>query len=535
MNMLKKIILYGPIVAVLVILQSLSSCNSFLEVKPDKYVVSTESYYKTEEQLDIALRGVYAILAETFVYGNSLLGRMGLEADEGFMHFPTDNGTIGYYVVNTTDDKLLNHWRALYRGVSRANSLLKNIEKADVQVSVEKREELKGQALFLRGYYYFLLVSRFGGVPMPLDPPLSSENEVLQLKRSTAKEVYSQVLSDMEQAATMVQDISQVESAGRVSRSAIWAVLARVNLYMAGYPLLEKERYSEATKWAKKVIDLGFHRLNPSYEEVFVNYAQDKYDSKESIWEVEFWGNGTGVYNVTGGSVGINNGIAYSATGTLGFGFSQGMVRPHPWLYRLYDTDDKRRDWAISPYRYGANGKEPFPNTSLLIERFCGKFRRENELVLPKTNTQTPQNFPLVRYSDVLLMAAEAINESENSPINAMEFLNKVRRRAKGVAVETGNSAVDLSGLSYEELKAEIKNERARELCFEALRKNDLIRWGDFYDKMKERLSEVPTGTNTLYTSMYNYYNNAKERDVIWPIPSYEMGVNPKLDQNSGW
>lgn len=228
----------------------------------------------------------------------------------------------------------------------------------------------------------------------------------------------------------------------------------------------------------KKVIDLGFHRLNPSYEEVFVNYAQDKYDSKESIWEVEFWGNGTGVYNVTGGSVGINNGIAYSATGTLGFGFSQGMVRPHPWLYRLYDADDKRRDWAIAPYRYGTAGKESFPPTSLLIERFCGKFRRENELVLPKTNTQTPQNFPLVRYADVLLMAAEGINESENSATHALPYLNKVRRRAKGIDVEGGNVSVDLTGLSSEQLRSEIKNERARELCFEALRKNDLIRWG---------------------------------------------------------
>ncbi|QBQ40649.1 RagB/SusD family nutrient uptake outer membrane protein [Sphingobacterium psychroaquaticum] len=533
--MLKKILVRGPIVAALVILQSLSACNNFLEVKPDKYVVSTESYYKTEEQLDIALRGVYAVLAETFVYGNSLLGRMGLEADEGFMHFPTDNGTIGYYVVNTTDDKLLNHWRALYRGVSRANSLLKNMDQAGPQVSEEKRKEIKGQALFLRGYYYFLLVSRFGGVPMPLDPPVSSENEVLQLKRTNIKEVYVQVLSDMEQAETMVKDINTVESAGRVSKSAVWAVLARVNLYMAGYPLAEKERYATAAQWAKKVIDLGFHRLNPSYEEVFVNYAQDKYDSKESIWEVEFWGNGTGVYNVTGGSVGINNGIAYSATGTLGFGFSQGMVRPHPWLYRLYDADDKRRDWAIAPYRYGTAGKESFPPTSLLIERFCGKFRRENELVLPKTNTQTPQNFPLVRYADVLLMAAEGINESENSATHALPYLNKVRRRAKGIDVEGGNVSVDLTGLSSEQLRSEIKNERARELCFEALRKNDLIRWGDFYEKMKNRLSEVPTGTNTLYTSMYNYYNNARERDVIWPIPSYEMGVNPKLEQNPGW
>ncbi|TZF81123.1 RagB/SusD family nutrient uptake outer membrane protein [Pedobacter sp. BS3] len=511
------------------------SCKSFLDVKPDKYVVSTENYYKNAQQVDIALRGVYAILAETFVYGNSMLGRMGLEADEGFMHFPTDNGTIGYYVVNTTDDKLLNHWRALYKGISRANLLLKNIDNPEIAIDKTERASIKGQALFLRGYYFFMLVSRFGGVPLVLDPPVSSEDEYTKLPRSTAKEVYQQVLSDMEQAAELVDDVSKVESAGRISKSAVWGVLARVNLYMAGYPLNETPRYADAANWAKKVIDLGFHQLNQSYEQVFVNYAQDQYYIPESIWEVEFWGNGTGVYNTTGGCVGINNGIAYSATGTANWGFSQGMVRPHPWLYRLYDATDLRRDWAISPYKYADAGKVAFSPTNLIIERYCGKFRRENELVTPKTNTQTPQNFPLLRYSDVLLMYAEAINESEGKPDNAYEYINQVRRRAHGLPVTATNTSVDLSGMSYADFKEEIKNERARELCFEALRKNDLIRWGDFYTNMKQRLSEVPAGTNTLYVSMYNYYNNVTERDVVWPIPAYEMGVNPKLVQNKGW
>lgn len=512
------------------------SCSKFLDVKPDTYVVSTENYYKNAEQLDIALRGVYAILAETYTYGNSMQGRMGLEADEGFMHFPTDNGTMSYYVVNTTDDKLLNHWRAVYRGISRANLLLKNIDNPQINIDDTKRAAIKGQALFLRGYYFFMLVSRFGGVPLVLDPPVSSENDVIQLPRSSVKEVYAQVLQDMEQAADLVPDITTVQSAGRVSKSVVWGILARVNLYMAGNPLNETIRYAEATNWAKKVIDLGYHQLNPSYSQVFINYAEDKYDTKESIWEVEFWGNGTGVYNTTGGAVGILNGIAYSATGTANWGFSQGIVRPHPWLYRLYDATDLRRDWAISPYKYTDAGKVDFTSANLLIERFCGKYRREYEKVLPKTNTQSPINFPLLRYADVLLMYAEAINEAEGNPNNAYKYINQVRRRAKGFDVNSASTTpADLSGLDYSSFKNEIRDERARELCFEALRKNDLVRWGIFYDNMKSRLTEAPSGTNTLYVSMTNYYKNVTPRDVIWPIPAYEMGVNPKLKQNEGW
>lgn len=512
-----------------------SACDSFLDVKPDNYVVSTEGYYKNANQLDIALRGAYAILAETFVYGNSMLGRMGLEADEGFMHFPTDNGTIGYYVVNTTDDKILNHWRALYRGISRANLIIQHIDNPDIEIEDAERQSIKGQALFLRGYYFFMLVSRFGGVPLVLDPPISSENEVIQLPRSTVEEVYTQILIDMEAAADLVPEIADVGSSGYLSKSAVWGILARVNLYMAGNPLQDHSRFEQAALWAKKLIDLGFHRLNPSYEQVFINYAQDLYDMQESIWEVEFWGNGTGVYNTTGGAVGILNGIPYSATGAAGWGFSQGIVRPHPWLYNLYDSDDLRRDWAIAPYRYTDEGKEYFTASNLIIERACGKFRRENELVLPKTNTQTPQNFPILRYADVLLMYAEAINERDRDPAEAYMYINQVRRRAKGADVGVENTAVDLVGLDYESFKEEIKRERARELCFEAHRKNDLIRWGDFYDNMKARLAEAPGGTNSLYVSMRNYYSNVTPRDVFWPLPAYDIGVNPQLVQNEGW
>src|SRR5690606_12415235 len=128
-----------------------------------------------------------------------------------------------------------------------------------------------------------------------------------------------------------------------------------------------------------------------------------------------------------------------------------------------------RRDWAIAPYRYLNDAKVPFTSANLIIERFCGKFRRENELVLPKTNTQTPQNFPLVRYSDVLLMYAEAKNEVDRDPGNAYDYINQVRRRAKGTPTEEVNPDIDLSGMDYNNFREEIKHERARELCFEAL------------------------------------------------------------------
>lgn len=513
----------------------LSSCNKMLELDIDGYILATDNYYKTPEQLETALRGVYSTTRETYVYANTMLGRMGLEADEAFPNFNTDKGTIAYYTVNTTDDKLLNHWRAIYKGINRANLLLANVENKEINITPEARNNVKGQALFLRGYYYFMLVSRFGGVPLVLTPSVSGKEEDVQIPKSSVKEVYTQVLADMEQAVDLVYEADKVESAGRVSKSAVWGILARVNLYMAGFPLKETDRYAEAVKWSEKVMTSGKHALNTSYSQVFINYAQDKYDMKESIFEVEFYGNGGGLYASTIGQVGVNNGIQYSATGTGGFGYSNGIVHPTKWLYNLYLTGDTRRDWAIAPFRYLNDLPSAWPVSSDIINRFCGKFRREKEILLPKTSVGTPQNFPLLRYADVLLMYAEAINEVNKNPSMAYNAINQVRRRAYGKPLDKADVQADLAQLSYDTFKAELKNERARELCFEALRKNDVVRWGDFYTNMKARLPDIPAGTATVNVSGKEYYTNVSERDVIWPLPSYEIGVNKRLVQNEDW
>src|SRR5690606_1758472 len=102
---------------------------------------------------------------------------------------------------------------------------------------------------------------------------------------------------------------------------------------------------------------------------------------KESIWEVEFWGNTLGVYR-EGGRVGINNGIEYA--GTLSIGYSYGFIHTTPKLFNSYEAGDLRRDWAIAPFRYQSNGTIKAPwNATQIYNRFCGKWRREYEVVSP--------------------------------------------------------------------------------------------------------------------------------------------------------
>jgi len=523
----------------------LTSCN-FLDTNIYG-VISPENYYSSSTELNTALAGVYSTLADGALYGNTMLGRMALEGEEGYEAYSTDAQTVAYYVVTAQDTKILAYWQSLYTGINRANLLLENIDKP-IMDSTE-RASIKGQALFLRAYFYFMLVNKFGGVPLILESPKSTESSVIQVPKSSVNEVYNKIIEDMEASADLVYDVSHYTGGGHVSKSTVWGVLSRVCLYMAGRPLNNISKYEDAAKWAKKVIDSHMHQLNSSYKQVFVNYAADKYDITESIWEVEFYGNNESNFNSVAGMVGRNNGIGNSSL-VDNIGYSPGLVRATGVLTELYNAGDTRKDWAIAPFYMKPNAQNPLKTDSIYyssngnkFERHCGKYRRAYEIVTPRDPTFTPENFPLLRYSDVLLMYAEAVNQKSNKTLteveDAYEAINQVRRRAYGLNIYNENSLIDISDTTTPigpELLKFIQDERARELCFEALRRDDLIRWGVFYDKMKSVLPKIPTGLSYYYPkAALAIYTNVSQRDTIWPIPSYELGVNKKLIQNSGF
>ncbi len=534
---MKKILLFVSIFGTL--FTGVTSCNKFLETRPDDFL-SPANYYETEAQLKIALNGVYDVMGNNALYAYRMHSFMGLDADEGY--YNRSNLTIGVpvYDVSSTDAYVDGFWRYLYVGISRANMLLQNIHKP--QMDESRRDVIRGEALFLRGYYYFLLVSNFNDVPLILDP-VGSPSQI-EFERTPAAEVYAQVVADMSEAETLVETATALGFGGRVNKSAVRGLLARVCLHMAGTQLNDVSKYADAREWARKVIESGEHELNPSYENVFVKYARDEYDIKESIWEVEFWGNRGGAHIETG-RVGVDKGIQ---TSNMEIGFAYGFTSATPNMFELFSdrvirteggiaySEDGRREWAIAPFRYvGDNAVvTPWPAANH-HDRHIGKWRRVNETSTPKDQIATPQNFPLLRYSDVLLMFAEAENEL-NGPAGAYVYINMVRRRGYSKPVHTPDPDVDLAGLSKEEFLQELQNERARELCFELHRKGDLIRWGIFLEQMKKvadrvALPSIPANRKFIALS----YTNATERDVRWPIPNREIVLNPALTQNPGW
>ncbi len=523
-------------ILLLAALWSAGSC-SLLDTESQDFIDPKE-YYKTEAQLQAALNGVYATLAQTSLYGAMMLGRMGLSADIGYEAYTVDEGTVGYYDVTPADSKIRNYWRDLYDGIGRANMLLESIHKPEMDET--ERDNIRGQALFLRAYYHFLLTIRFGNVPLVLKTPESGKLADVRIPQTPQREVYLKVIEDMEAAAEMVKPIGEVESGGRISQSAVHGILARVCLYMAGDPVNEPGMYAKAKQHAAAVIGMGYHALNASYQQVFINYIQDKYDTRESIFEVEFYGNNVGTYTTTAGQVGRNNGIKFTNTDLPEVGYSIGSIRATPYFFQLFDDDDERRDWSIAPYTLSDTGEKETVSANNMWIRFCGKFRREYELITPKSTTNTSTNFPILRYSDVLLMYAEAVAADPGSEAaelaQAYEYVNKVRRRGYGRDLNAPAEGVDLPVEGAVSLLSAVKDERARELGHELLRKDDLIRWGEFYDRMQSVRATVPEAyTSAYYVAARLYYGNVQRRDVLWPIPTYELSVNPYLVQNNGW
>lgn len=610
-------------------LLSLNSCKKFLDTAPLDSL-SPLNYYETEAQLRSALAGVYDRMARSQTYGDQMIGRMGLDADEAYTARSGTKTGVAVYDVSASDPNIANNWQFWYDGINKANYLLANIEKP--QMDEIERDAIRGEALFLRAYYHFLLVSNWGDIPL-MTKAISSADETYA-PRTPAKEVYEQIIKDMTEAEGLVKGAGEIGHGGRVSKSAVRGILARVCLHMAGNPVNDISKYAEARKWAEKVIDAaegGYqHDLNPSYADVFIKMCTDQYDVRETIWELEFYGNGTDAFTETG-RVGSNNGIPYSAEDP-NYGYSYGFIQIPARLWYLYAdpssllSTDERRDWAIAPYKTAGTPVVETPyTTSQIYERSSGKWRRELEVVLPKVKNAGPINFPMLRFSDVLLMFAEADNMEKGTPSQeAIDAVNRVRRRAYGknlpyesvrmVTISevgsgytsaptvtitggggsgatakafvsagkltrikvleegagytaaptititggggTGGVAIPLLSkrqvsqpdltanetASMESFQNAIENERSRELCFECLRKGDLVRWGKLVTNMQRVANDFVNGDSPIPKSpsgtAYGVlgFQNVSARDVLWPFSPSEMSLNRGLQpQNSGW
>lgn len=551
---MKKYILIA-LVAVLA-----SSCEDFLNTEPVNKI-ALEQYYTDEEGLTQALAGVYDPLGAEALYGNNLYTYLEACTDEGFYARSAQTTGVQVYNFDFTDANIANMWSTLYDGINRANDLIAHINVPNMDE--DKRKAILGEALFLRGYYYFMLVTRFGDVPLKTEPTTSPNG--VQIVRTSTAEVYEQILKDMTEAEGKVNTATALGYPSRVSKTVVQGILARVCLQMAGYPLMDTSKYNDALVWTQKVIDSGEHALNVSfdsdpslapfnptiatntsnnaYRQIFINQARDIYDIKECMWEIEFKGNREDGYSETG-RLGNNIGITMTGANFIAtIGYSYGFIRGTGRMFNIYNkygtgTMDLRRDWVLTTYTFNnTTGAKTAISKTSAYGRDCGKWRREYETLTPKNKNWTPINFPVLRYADILLMHAEAENQV-NGPANAYEYVNQVRRRGFGLPIGTASLVADLpTGLDKAGFQQAIEDERMRELCFEGLRRSDLIRWNKFVSTMNTvgaEMSTTPTPANQQYGGLGG--KNVTSRNVLYPIPSAEILSNKKIiENNPGW
>lgn len=548
------------------------SCN-FLDKEP--YELTPETYFNNETELNTFLIGVYNPLMQEVFYGNSYPLDLAGGDDLTFYQRSSPSNSIMCANANSANAGIMTYWRILYDGINRANMLLESADK-NPEISQTVRDKAKAEALFLRSFYYFHLIQGWGDVPFRLTSAQSVEG--LSIPRTDKQVIYDQIIEDIKTAIPNLPKASELAHTGTATQSVAQGILARIYLFRAGEHYRDnkpsdsnaQKYFEEAKYWAEQVKANNLHDLVDSYSQVFIDICSDQYNStgvRESLWEVEMAGNRINSANYSAGRIGNVIGFGstndYSAsntyknyTGMRNPGYSYRFAYASLKLYEMYENqgDTERGDWNIAPFEYDYattgekevkgriyfEGKRPAgldfvegmpctdytPAQSVNKTRCAAKYRRELEVVTPKNKNYTPINFPILRYSDVLLMLAEAENEVNGPTALAYECINKVRERAK---------LTPLSGLDKDSFREALKDERAMELCFEALRRWDLIRWGEFYSKMTDMANYVTKpGWNTGHAYAANYYKVTPAYNY-YPIPDWEISTNKAVTQNAGW
>lgn len=501
-----------------------SACSDFLDV-PLESTVATSNFYKTAEEFDMGLTGVYNMLLSaewangdrygSYFQGFLILGRVG--TDE--MIIPTNidgNETeLCNYTYTPSHRYISRTWYVQYRGIQRACVIIDRLTDTDIGNESEKKRIL-GEAYFLRAFYYFHLVRLFGEVPI-INHEVT-DLTMVQTEKSSVAQVYEQIVSDLKLA---IGNLPVSNANGRAHYYAAKALLGKVYLQMAGEPLEDSEAAALAEVELNEVIQSGRFELVKDYFSLFD--ASNEYSS-EYLFDVEFANNGTTTY---GGQVGTIDGVQTPNN------LYWSAVWSTQEFYETYDPADLRRD-NIARFKYVYDDNQNLVKEDLSSEPiyYAYKFRHaltEEGRGPGWANWANPINFPIIRYADVLLMYAEAVWRAHEVPSpEALEYVNQVRRRGFGVDIKTPNEAVDLKMMDGDKFAEALLAERSFELCFEGQRWYDLVRFG----KLEEGVKKLAKYSSVATSQAQNF----QPKHVIFPIPQDVIDAsNRKIEQNPLW
>ena len=517
-NTMKK----NKLVYVLGALLSMGVVSCDLTEKPTSFY-EMDTYFTTADKAKMAVIGIYDCLAAEGSYGQYVMPFA--SSDDMYMvrGTATGDGTrrdISHYALTSSNTWVASVWNYIYEGIDRANTAIAGIEKMPGYENSDELKELVAQARFLRAFLAFDLVRYWGDVPFKTTST-GSFGDTAQ-PRTEREKIYDQIIIDLDFAKIHLKPGNEVASSEVPCRGAARALLMRVYLQRAGYSLdrttrtltrpddATRKNYFDAVieEW-KAFGTEGYHNFyGAGYEELFKNYSKLVLNNQESLWEIAFEPNNgqkdnAGYWATYNGPLVDDPDAGSGAANQNFFGRANAFFIVLPYWGDFYDDNDVRRDVNFVDYVYRWVKKDKAQvkmsvcqEISKNMYRYPGKWRREWMAPGFVDPNHTGVNYCPLRYADVVLMAAEAYNEINDTP-KAWELLNDVRARAHATEINSSNYAslmkapkvYDLPFISDGDEAGKFRTalywERAFETAYEGQRKFDLIRWGVLGDALR--------------------------------------------------
>ncbi|MBB5440854.1 hypothetical protein HDC92_004558 [Pedobacter sp. AK017] len=518
---MKKILIYIAMLS----FTAVSCKKSFIELTP-KDSFSVETFFKTEDQFRQGVIAAYVPLRDL---ANQDFYVAEMRSDNThYQPYPSNRGTaylfkenIDDFVDGPTNSNTNSVYFACYSGIAKANIVIERLKDADIAAAA--RNDIEGQAKFLRAFYYFKLVRLFGGVPLYLKEVKKADDAFVS--RSTADEVYAQITADVKDAITMLAAPTKLpgKESGQATKGSATMLYGEV--------LMTQKKYGEAEIVLGTLAGMGYG-LQTNYADVFLPANKN---TKESIFEVQYLeGDATGtapsnfIYQFLPRTA--PNAYTNLITGTAtNNGATGGWNTPTQDIIDAYEPGDTRKDASIAIAEGAYNGSDLLvvsanksivnyiPAAGKVGIPYIKKYLHTPHPVANNTN----DNWPIYRYADALLLLAEALNEN-GKPGLALTPLNAVRARA------FGNATHNITTTDPVALRDIIDHERRVELAFENHRWHDLVRTG--------KAIQVMTAHGIKMKQMYNYLSpasyNITPAKLLYPIPQSEREINPDLTQN---
>lgn len=498
---------------ILLLSMGLTGCMDKLDILPKDQII-TEKFFEnaSAEEIESGVNSMYQRLQSSYMYNLRMWtldivageGRVGNEAGGNGL----ETTQLSNFTTTSDNSGAKELWRGPWAGISRTNWVMSNIDKSP-RITNEKKTQYKGEAHFLRGLYYFNLVRLFGDVPWIEKQQTASDN--LMVKRTPKETVYENIINDLKDAAEMLPAVYDNSSdIGRATKGAAFGLLAKV--------YLTQKRYKETLIAIDSVMDLNVYSLNRKYE---WNFNDTRENGPESLFEVQYEKDVTAYaeFDILGQGGWHHEYMAPLASINIGGPWGNfGWFAVYPEFVNSYEEGDLRKSisvWCEGDVYQGWSYDPTCSQTGHNVKKFlCANIGVDRAM-------DSPLNFPVLRFADVLLMQAEALNESGQTTTAAAPAtnendggpLNRVRVRAGLPNATTTNQA---------ELREIIRHERRMELAFEGgHRWFDLIR----YDNDGEYAA-------AFFQSIGKTNFNASKH-LLLPVPIDDIDANPNLLPNN--